>query len=107
MKNKYSAPTVKKAFKILRLLSKSEKGLRISDLAHHLEMGKSTVHGITSALEELGAIIRDSQTKRFTLGVTLFELGRAAYARIDLKDVARPAMETLMAKILRLTCQAL
>ena len=98
MKTKYSAPTVKKAFKILRLLSKSEKGLRISDLANRLEMGKSTVHGITAALEDLGAIIRDSNTKRYTLGVTLFELGRAAYVRIDLKDVARPAMETLMAK---------
>jgi DNA-binding IclR family transcriptional regulator len=98
MKTKYSAPTVKKAFNILHLLSKSENGLRISDLASRLAMGKSTVHGITTALEELGAIIRDTQTKRYTLGLTLFELGRAAYARTDLKDVARPAMENLMAR---------
>jgi DNA-binding IclR family transcriptional regulator len=43
-------------------------------------------------------VFRDGKTKRYTPGVTLLELGRAAYARVDWKDLARPVMETLMEK---------
>jgi len=61
-------------------------------------MAKSTVHGMTSTLEELGALMRDPHTKRYRLGLTLFELGRLAYSQIDLKTLARPIMEELMEK---------
>ncbi len=98
MSGKYQAPSVKKAFQILKLISDTDGGLGISDLAKRLEIGKSTVHGITSALEALGTIIRDPKTKRYILGLTLLELGRSAYSQIDLKDLARPVMEDLMEK---------
>jgi DNA-binding IclR family transcriptional regulator len=98
MTEKYKAPIVKKAFLILRLISKNEQGMKISELSTSLGISKSTVHGVTASLEELGAIIRDPITKRYTLGFTLFELGRSAYARIDVKDLARPFMEELMTK---------
>jgi IclR family KDG regulon transcriptional repressor len=98
MSSNYKAPIVKKAFSILRLLSKSDPGLTISDLARGLPISKSTVFGIVSALEEAGAVVRDEGTLRYSLGLTLFELGRAVEARIDLKDIARPHMEELMEK---------
>jgi DNA-binding IclR family transcriptional regulator len=96
MSGKYQAPSVKKAFQILKLISDTDGGLGISELSQNLGIGKSTVHGITSALEELGTIIRDPVTKRYTLGFTLFELGKFAYSQIDLRDLARPVMEELM-----------
>lgn len=98
MTTQYNAPTVGKAFQILRLISRSGDGLNISDLARALALSKSTVHGVTAALVQEGVLIRNRQTKRYTLGLTLFELGRAAYSRIDLKDVARPVIEDLMQK---------
>ncbi len=98
MTTKYTAPTVGKAFQILRLISRSKGGLKISDLSKNLSLSKSTVHGITAALEEQGVLIRDRFTKRYSLGLTLFELGRSAYSRIDLKDAARPVIEELMQK---------
>jgi len=98
MSTKYKAPSVNKAFQILRLISDNKQGLGISELSKRLAIGKSTVHGVTSALQNVGAIVRDPATKRFTLGLTLFELGRSAHSRFDLKDVARPFMETLMAR---------
>ncbi len=96
MSHRYQAPSVKKAFQILRLISHSDGGLGISELARSLGIGKSTVHGITSALEEMGTITRDPLTKRYALGFTLFELGRSAYSQIDLRELARPVMEELM-----------
>jgi DNA-binding IclR family transcriptional regulator len=98
MKKGYFAPSVKKAFEILRLISSNREGLGISEIARDLRIAKSTVHGMTSALEESGAIRRDPETKRYTLGITLFELGRLAYAKIDLKDIARPVMNELVEK---------
>lgn len=96
MATKYQAPSVKKAFQILNLISGANRGLGITELANSLEMSKGTVHGIISALEDSGAIMRDPVTKKYTLGVTLFELGKLAYSQIDLKALARPVMEELM-----------
>jgi len=84
----YSAPSVKKAFRILYAISDASNGLGISDLSKKLKIGKSTVHGITTALEELGVLVRDSRYKRYTVGYSLLELCRTAFAKIDLKDLA-------------------
>jgi IclR family KDG regulon transcriptional repressor len=96
MVKKYQAPIVKKAFIILDAISKSTQGLRISELSAHLDISKSTVHGITAALEDVGALVRDSVSKRYTIGLALMALGKAAYERIDFKNIARPIMEDLM-----------
>lgn len=98
MSKPYQAPSVKKAFQILRLIADSVQGLGISELAKDLGISKGTVHGITSSLQGVGAIKRDPDTKRYSLGLTLFELGRLAYAQVDLKELARPVMEDLMEK---------
>jgi DNA-binding IclR family transcriptional regulator len=95
----YSAPSVKKAFKILDAISDSSGGLGISDLSKKLKIGKSTVHGITAALEEMGVLHRDPFYKRYTIGYSLLELCRAAYGKIELKDLARKPMEKLMEKV--------
>lgn len=96
MSKRYQAPSVKKAFQILKNISDANRGLGVSELSKDLGISKSTVHGITSALEELGVIIKDPLTKRYKLGFTLFELGRLAYSNVDIRAVARPVMDDLM-----------
>jgi DNA-binding IclR family transcriptional regulator len=95
----YSAPSVKKAFKILSAISDASQGLGISDLSKKLKIGKSTVHGITAALEEMGILVRDPLYKRYTTGYTLLELCRTAYGKLELRDLARKPMERLMEKV--------
>ena len=95
----YSAPSVKKAFKILSEISGASGGLGISDLSKKLKIGKSTVHGITSALEEMGVLVREPLGKRYTVGYGLLELCRSAYSRIGLRDLARKPMEKLVRKV--------
>ena len=96
MTKKYQAPIVKKAFIILDAISKNTQGLRISEISSSLDISKSTVHGITAALEDVGAVVRNPVSKRYTIGLTLMTLGKAAYERIDFKNIARPVMEDLM-----------
>jgi DNA-binding IclR family transcriptional regulator len=94
----YQAPIVKKAFQVLELIARNDRHMNISDISRELGISKGTVHGITHALEEVGAVMRDEDTKSYSLGLALFELARKAYSRIELKDVARPFMEELMRK---------
>ena len=94
----YGAPSIKRAFAILNAISASRSGLGVSEIARMLNIAKSTTHGMTQALEEVGALIRDPRTKRFKLGFTLLEIGRRAYSQIDLKALTRPVMEDLMKK---------
>lgn len=96
MTKKYQAPIVKKAFIILKTISQSPHGLKISEISSMLNISKSTVHGITAALEDQGAIIRDAASKRYAIGITLMELGKIAYEKIDFKKAAHPIMEDLM-----------
>ncbi len=70
MTKKYQAPIVKKAFLILKAISKSSQGLKISEIATALDISKSTVHGITAALEDQGALIRNTGSKRYVIGTT-------------------------------------
>ncbi len=95
----YSAPSVKKAFRILDTLSNSPRGLGVTDLSKQLKIGKSTVLGITTALEELGVLVRDPVQKKYNVGYTLLELGRKANAKMEFKEIARRPMENLMAKV--------
>lgn len=97
----YQAPIVAKAFRILELVARKDKLMTISDLSRELGINKSTVHGIAQALEKVGAIVRDKETKGYKLGMAIFELAKEGYARIDLKDIARPVMEDLMKSTLQ------
>ena len=98
-KTVYSAPSVKKAFKILQTIADSSTDLGVSELAKQLKIGKSTVHGITSALEELGVLVRDPKRKKYSIGFTLLELRKKAHGKMALRDMAKIPMEKLMEKI--------
>lgn len=99
MKNKYLAPSVKKAFDILKVISSSRGGIRLNEIAKALDIAKSTVHGIIAILEEVGAVRKDASTRRYELGITLFELGKKAYSQVNLREVARPILENLTANV--------
>jgi len=92
----YEAPAVKKAFQIINLIARQDKRLTFSDLSRELGISKSTLYGVVQTLERIGVVDRNAKTRRYTLGLALFELARTVYARIDLRDVARPIMEDLM-----------
>ncbi len=99
MANKYRAPSVKKAFEILRYIGSSSNGRGISEIARELNMSKGTVYGITHALEEIGVLYKDPIKRKFYLGIVLMELSRSTPAFMEIRDVARPVMEELMEKI--------
>jgi DNA-binding IclR family transcriptional regulator len=94
-KHHYFVPSLIKAFRMLELISGSGVEMSISDLSRRLGLSKGTVFAIASTLEHLGVLVRGPVTKRFSLGYTLLELGRRAFVRADVREVARKPMEEL------------
>ncbi len=89
-----AAPMVERAFRLLDLLSASEDGLTLTDLARALGMSKSSVHGLLKTLEGLGAIEQDDE-RRYQPGPRIYELARSYAQRAGLRRFALPAMRRL------------
>src|SRR5258708_21165557 len=65
------APMVERAFRLLELLSVSEEGLTLSDLARALDMSKGSMHGLLKTLENSG-VVEPSQELPSNLGPRLY-----------------------------------
>lgn len=87
--------TVERAVAVLRLLAESPGDLGNNDIARRAGINPSTVSRLLATLTEHELVRRVPDTGRFRLGPRLVELGNAALARIDLRELARPHLESL------------
>jgi len=87
---------VERAFRLLDLLSVSEEGLTLSDLARALGMSKGSVHGLLKTLEG-NRVIEQAEDRRYILGPRIFDLAQTYRQRPDLRRFALPAMGRLAA----------
>jgi DNA-binding IclR family transcriptional regulator len=88
------APMVERAFRLLDLLSVTEEGLTLSNLARALKMSKGSIHGLLKTLESNGAI-EQAEERRFVLGPHIYDLAQAYVQRAGLRHFALPAMRRL------------
>ena len=88
------APMVERAFRLLDLLSVSEEGLTLSDLARALNMSKGSIHGLLKTLESNG-VIEQTDERRFIMGSHIYDLAQAYIQRAGLRHFALPAMRRL------------
>ena len=89
---------VESADRVLRLLESfthNERDVSLSDLAERVSLPKSSVHRLLTTLVAHGFVDRDPATRRYALGIRLFELGSAAIRERGLHSVAQPAIEAL------------
>ncbi len=97
------APMVERAFRLLDLLSVTEEGLTLSDLARALNMSKSSIHGLLKTLENGGAI-EQVEDRRFVLGPRIYDLAQTYIQRAGLRHFALPAMHRLAASTGETVC---
>ncbi len=90
----YQAPAVQKAFQLLTFVSKSDKGVGISDIAKSLGFSKGTTSGLVQALMKLNVLNR-AQGKKYFLGPAMIELSLSAWNYLKLNKVAQPLLEEL------------
>lgn len=84
--------TVSRALSVLPLLAR--KPASLEDVAAHLETHKSTALRLLRTLHEHGLVYRQNDF-RYRLGAQLFALAQEALESIDIREVARPHLESL------------
>lgn len=95
---KRTIQSIDRMAEILDYLAAKPKGERLTTISKDLLLNKSTAFGIISTLEQLNYLEQDPETGKYVLGLKLFELGQASYARLDLVSVAKPHISRLSVK---------
>ncbi|MCF3629946.1 IclR family transcriptional regulator [Thalassospiraceae bacterium LMO-SO8] len=83
---------------LLEVLAHSDRALGVSELAARVDLGKSNAHRLLQTLTELGYVRRDAATGTYAAAIRLWELGTAMLGHLDLRQLALPAMEALLAR---------
>jgi IclR family transcriptional regulator, acetate operon repressor len=90
---KSQVQVIARAAAILRALEEQPVGLSLGQIAQRVDLARSTVQRIVSALESEKLVIAASPTGRVRLGPTILRL--AASARTDFVSIARPFLMRL------------
>lgn len=90
------SPPTERVIRVLDLLAtQPRQGAALSEIARRLDLSKATALGIVGALTRAGYLVRDDDTKTYTLGPALLGLGRAAGDAFTSVAFARPEIRNL------------
>lgn len=90
--------TVDRAIAVLHTLAEAPGDLGNNEISRRTGVNPSTVSRLLATLATDELVTRVADTGRFRLGPRLVELGNAALARIDLRQLCRPHLEALTEK---------
>jgi DNA-binding IclR family transcriptional regulator len=91
-----SPPAVDRALAILEELAKSNRGLRLPEIAQRLKLPKSSAHSVLVALERRGYLQRNDSSGRYLFGPKIFTLANLALGGMTVREVAHPILTSLM-----------
>jgi len=87
--------TLERALDIIELLSCERDGLGVTEIGNRLDLHKSTVHRLLTALGERGYIEQDTARKTYRLGLKFIEIGSLRLNHLELKTEAAPILRNL------------
>ncbi len=90
----YPVGSVENALRILRQL-RDRPALRVSEVAAELQVARSTAHRLLAMLVAYEVVVQDPQTRVYTAGPLLAELGLASLRADDMVGVLHPLLEEL------------
>ena len=85
--------SVAKAIRLLDILTEKGQSVSLTELYQLTGWPKSTIHGLLSTMRESG-LIEQMPNGRYWLGIHLFEYGCAVSNSWDIRDIAKPHMQS-------------
>lgn len=95
-KNEYLLSSVKNALRILRSFSMDEPEKKNSDLALSLGLSKSAVSRLMSTLASEDFVVKDPETKRYRLGLSVLALSGVVTNHLEIYREAQPILNKLV-----------
>jgi IclR family acetate operon transcriptional repressor len=94
----YPIASVDSALRLLLLFGQRQQ-LRIADASSELGVAPSTAHRLTKMLEYHGFVRQDPDSKAYLAGPMLVKVGLRVMRDLDIRAVARPLLEQLVAQV--------
>lgn len=94
-KEKKIIGSVVKAIEVIEYLANSETGAGATEISRGLDYGVSSTYHILNTLKECNIIEQDKRTKKFKLGLKLWQLGMLAYEHNPISITLRPYLSKL------------
>ncbi|MBY5973109.1 IclR family transcriptional regulator [Ferrimonas balearica] len=92
---KRQVPAVTRAVAILRFLARSPEPVGVNPMARELDLIPSTCLHILRVLQDEGLVEFDSQTKRYSMGIGILPLARAALQKNSFSTLVQPRLSQL------------
>ena len=96
---KYDVPSLKMGFKILEHLSHFPRGKMLTDIAEALGCPVSSAYRITMALEDMGLVVRDAESKQIRLTNKLLLTGQRAITETNLIESSLDIMREMRDRV--------
>lgn len=87
--------SVQKALDILSLFNVAQPQLGLVDISRLMDLPKTTIHGLVQTLANQGFLHQDPETKRYTLGLRLYELGTLLPGTLKINQVGVELVQRL------------
>lgn len=84
-----------RAIAILRVFSEQSPALTVTEISERLELHKSTVSRILSALLDEGLVWHEAVSGRYSLGMSVVEMAGVALGQIDVRAAAMPHIDAV------------
>jgi DNA-binding IclR family transcriptional regulator len=91
----YSLLTLEKGLRVLELVAENAGDIGLTQLSEQLDESLTVLFRILRTLVGLGYLNQDPHTKRYSLGLRVWELGEKAMARLDVVEKIRPTLTRL------------
>lgn len=93
--SRYTITSLDRAVEVLEVLARTKQGYTLAELSRKTDIPKSTLFRILSTLQDRDCVTLDVDTKEYSLGLKLWELGSAFIEETDLDSAAVPFMRDL------------
>ena len=92
---KYNLLTLRKGFAALERIAESSGRIGVTELSVQMNEPVTVVFRILRTLAELGCVIQDPRTKRYGLGMRIWELSEKIIAGLGIVEIAQPILAQL------------
>jgi len=96
--------TLSRGLKVLQSLGTKSAGATVAELAAATDLDRAVLYRLLQTLESEGFVVRDPQTRRFHLGMSVVELGIRASRSLQVRRLALPGMRALMEQSREAVC---
>ncbi|NLY35783.1 MAG: IclR family transcriptional regulator [Tissierellia bacterium] len=96
VKSKKTIKSVEKAFALIDYLAQTQEDQGVTEISSAMQTGVSATYHMLNTLKEAGIIEQNSLTKKYRLGLKLWQIGMLAYRQNQLASAMKPFLRKLM-----------